>query len=534
MLDGRDVVAVLPTGGGKTLVYQLAGALMKGTTVVATPLIALMQDQVRRLSDEETAKPQRVASLTGAIRGDERVRLLEELKRGELDFLFATPEQLARPDVRTALKASSIDLFCVDEAHCISEWGFDFRPAYRELAAAAAAMGRPPILALTATAPETVRADVARELKLRDPVTVARGFDRSNLFFGVVRVPDADRRERQLAKLLTQYVGSSVVVYCTTRREAEETALALLELGINAGHYHGGMERALREEVQTAFLSDPEYGGLEVLCATSAFGMGIDKPDIRAVVHRTMPDSLEAYWQEAGRAGRDGDPADCILMYRREDQSVHQHLHRRSRPSETTLAKMVLLLSRVTTSKPQSDIVAQIAEDAEVARSGVVALIEDLDRLGYIVNLKHGVKFKGDAAQAMESLARHYATQVEIETSRLDMVASYAESVTCRRRYLLNYLGDDYPGELCLRCDNCLHIAEQRDADDWDIDAQKERVEADRGGPFAAGQPVRHPEWGDGAVQRIEGEILVVRFNSVGYRSMHAPTVVELGLLQPA
>jgi ATP-dependent DNA helicase RecQ len=395
-------------------------------------------------------------------------------------------------------------------------------------------MHRPPILALTATAPQTVRDDVARELKLRDPVTVARGFDRSNLFFGVIRVTDPDRRDRQLAKLLTQYSGSSVVVYCTTRRESEETALALLELGINAGHYHGGMERTLRDEVQEAFLSDPEYGGLEVLCATSAFGMGIDKADIRAVVHRTMPDSLEAYWQEAGRAGRDGETSDCILMYRPEDQSVHQHLHRRSRPSETTVAKMVLLLSRVETATPQADVIAHIAEVAEVARSGVVSLLEDLDRLGYIGEFKTGIRFKGDPAEAMEALAEHYATQVEVETSRLEMVAAYAESITCRRRYLLNYLGDDYPGELCLRCDNCLRIAESRNTDDWDVDLQEERVEADRSGPFSPGQPVRHPEWGDGAIQHIDGDLLVVRFDTVGYRSMHGPTVMERGLLDPA
>ena len=529
MLEGRDVVAVLPTGGGKTLVYQLAGALLGGTTIVATPLIALMQDQVRRLSDEETATPQRVESLTGAVRGEERVRLLDELRAGRLDFLFATPEQLARDDVRRALRASKIDLFVIDEAHCISEWGFDFRPAYRELAASARAMGRPPILALTATAPETVRIDVARELKLRDPITVARGFDRSNLYFRVVRVTDPDRRERQLAQLLEQYRGSSVVVYCTTRRESEETALALLELGINAGHYHGGMDRSLREEVQSAFL---EEGGLDVLCATSAFGMGIDKADIRAVVHRTMPDSLESYWQEAGRAGRDGEQSDCILMYRPEDQSVHHHLHRRSRPSETTLAKMVLLLSRIEKATPQPDIVTHIAEVAEVARSGVVALLEDLDRLGCISEFKTGIRFKGDAAHAMDALAAHYARQAEVETSRLEMVASYAESNTCRRRYLLNYLGDEYHGELCLRCDNCLRIAEQRETTDWDIDLEAERVEAERGGPFSPGQSVRHPEWGEGAVQRIDGEVLVVRFDEVGYRSMHTPTVIELNLLE--
>ncbi len=389
-------------------------------------------------------------------------------------------------------------------------------------------MGRPPILALTATAPEAVRVDVARELGLEDPVLVARGFDRPNLHFAVVRVTDPDRRERQLAKLLTEF-DDSVVVYCTTRREAQDTALALLELGESAGHYHGGMERALREEVQTAFLS----GELKVLCATSAFGMGIDKPNIRAVIHRTMPDSVESYWQEAGRAGRDGLPSDCVLLYRAEDRSVHEHLHRRSRPSETTVAKVVHVLSRIDTATPESDVVAQVAELASVARSGAVSLLDELDRFGHIAHFAKGIRFRGDPAAAMEALAAHQATQVEVETSRLDMVAAYAETTTCRRRFLLNYLGDDYPGELCLRCDNCLRIAERRGTEDWDEDSQQERIDADRGGPFAPGQSVRHPEWGEGSVQRVEGEVLVVRFDSVGYRSMHAPTVIERGLLTP-
>jgi ATP-dependent DNA helicase RecQ len=524
VLQGRDVVAVLPTGGGKTLVYQLAGTLLGGTTVVATPLIALMQDQIRRLTEHGDL---RVGSVSGSLRGEARRALLGRLRAGELDFLFTTPEQLARDDLRAALEESRIGLFCVDEAHCISEWGFDFRPAYRELAAAAERMGRPPILALTATAPEAVRRDVADELKLVDPELVARGFDRPNLHFDVVRVTDPDRRDRQLAKLLTG-LDTPAVVYCTTRRESEETAFALLELGVQAGHYHGGMERGLREEVQTAFLN----ADLDVLCATSAFGMGIDKPDIRAVVHRTMPDSLEAYWQEAGRAGRDHQPSDCVLLYRPEDRAAHEHLHRRSRPSERTVAKMVLIFSRVDVATPEAEVLASVCAAANVARSGAASLLEDLDRFGYITRFQTGIRWTGDPQQAMDDLAAHHAVQVEIEQSRLDMVAAYAETTTCRRRYLLNYLGDEYPAELCLRCDNCLRRAQARDTDDWDLDSQQERIDASRQGPFAPGEDVRHPAWGPGTVQRIEGETLVVRFDSVGYRSMHAPTVVERSLLE--
>ena len=531
-------MAVLPTGGGKTLVYQMAGTLLDGTTVIATPLIALMQDQVRRLTDEPGARPGRVESINGSIRGAQREQLLSELAGNRIDFMFCTPEQLARDDLRKALRKADVSLFVIDEAHCISEWGFDFRPAYRELAEAADAMGRPPILALTATAPEAVRRDVANELHLKDAALIARGCDRSNLSFGVVRVTDPDRRDRQLAKLISDLLPNLrnpasdevAVVYCTTRREAQDTAFALLELGLPAGHYHGGMERGLREEVQSSFISED----LRVLCATSAFGMGIDKANIRAVIHRTMPDSLEAYWQEAGRAGRDGFASDCVLMYRPEDRSIHEHLHRRSRPSETSVAKVVHLLSKVTRSRNETKVIAEIADAATVARSGIQALVEDLDRFGYVKRSGENLRFAGDPAVAMEELAAHQAIQVEVESSRLDMVASYAEATTCRRRYLLNYLGDDYPAELCLRCDNCLRVAQRRNTEDWDIDLERERVEADRGGPFSTGQTVRHPEWGDGAVQRVDGDTLVVRFESVGYRSMHAPTVIERRLLEPA
>lgn len=530
VLDGSDVIGVLPTGGGKTLVYQLAAALRGGVTVVATPLIALMQDQVRRL---EEAADLRIATVTGSVRGQHRTETLRAVADDEVDFLFATPEQLARDDVRGALHAADTRLFCVDEAHCISEWGFDFRPAYRELAGVCETLGRPPVLALTATAPEAVRRDIVSELRLADPVVVARGFDRPNLHFSVVRVTDPDRRHRQLAQVL-EGVAKPAVVYCTTRREAEEAALSLYELagdtGMTAGHYHGGMDRALRREVQDAFLSDQ----LDVLCATSAFGMGIDKRDIRAIIHHTMPDSLESYWQEAGRAGRDGQPADCVLLYRPEDRAVHEHLHRRSRPSESTVAKMVHVFSQTTTATADDEVIARVARVAEVARSGAAALLEDLDRFGYLRRFKSGIRWRGDPAQAMEDLAHHHAEQSHVEQSRLDMVNDYAETTRCRRRYLLNYLGDDYPAELCLRCDNCLRTAEQRDMDDWDLDAQQQRMEADRSGPFTSGAPVDHPEWGSGVVQRMEGEVVVVRFDSVGYRSMHAPTVLERGLLSPA
>ena len=538
ILDGRDVIAVLPTGGGKTLVYQLSGLMLQGTTVIATPLIALMQDQVRRLVEDQpddedpdpTLRSQEVASLTGAVRGEEREQLLRDLREGRLEFLFSTPEQLSRDDVRAALQESKIDLFCIDEAHCISEWGYDFRPAYRDLALAAEIMGRPPILALTATATEAVRRDVAVELGLDDPLVVARGFDRPNLHFAVERVPDPERRGRRLVRLLTEDVGSPAVVYCATRREAEETALVLLEHGVAAGHYHGGMERKLREEVQAAFLA----GETDVLCATNAFGMGIDKRDLRAVIHFTMPDSLESYWQEAGRAGRDGHPSDCVLYFRPEDRTVHEHLHRRSRPSEGSVAKMVHAYSRLSSWTAEGAALPEVAKAASVARAGAASLLEDLERHGHLERRDGQVRFVGDPKEAMEAMAELRVHQIDIEASRLDMMAAYAESTSCRRRYLLNYLGDEYPAELCLRCDNCLRLAAEVAPEDWELERQEERVERDRSGPFDPGASVVHPEWGTGVVQRIDRDVMVVLFEEVGYRSMHGPTVRERGLLTPA
>ena len=538
ILDGRDVIAVLPTGGGKTLVYQLSGLMLEGTTVIATPLIALMQDQVRRLVEDQpddtdpdpTLASNRVASLTGAVRGADREQLLADLAAGRLEFLFSTPEQLSRDDVRQTLRDTKVDLFCIDEAHCISEWGYDFRPAYRDLAFAAERMGRPPILALTATATEAVRRDVAQELKLRDPLVVARGFDRRNLHFSVERVPDPERRVRRLTRLLLEDVETPAVVYVATRREAEETALALLEQGIAAGHYHGGMERALREEVQDAFLD----GQTDVLCATNAFGMGIDKRDLRAVIHFSMPDSLESYWQEAGRAGRDGHPSDCVLYFRPEDRTVHEHLHRRSRPSEGSVAKMVLAYSRLTDWTGESEALKQVAKAASVARAGAASLLEDLERFGYLERADGSIRFTGAPEEAMEAMSTRREHQIGIEESRLDMMADYAETTSCRRRYLLNYLGDEYPAELCLRCDNCLRLAEGVAPDEWDLERQSERVERDRSGPFDPGAAVVHPEWGPGVVQRVDRDVMVVLFDEVGYRSMHGPTVAERGLLTPA
>jgi ATP-dependent DNA helicase RecQ len=532
VIQGRDVICVLPTGGGKTLIYQLAGAEIGGTTIVATPLLALMQDQVRRLRESNV----RVGAISGSIRGQNRVRVLEQLVQGRFDFCFATPEQLARDDTRAALVEAPVGLMVVDEAHCISEWGFDFRPAYRALSTVIDLMGRPPVLAMTATAPEAVRRDVGTELLLDDPLVVARGFDRPNLHFSVVRVTDVDRRDRQLADVL-RATRTPAIVYCTTRREAEETARALFELQVEsggrqlaAGAYHGGMERSLRREVQQAFLE----GQLEVLCATSAFGMGIDHPDIRTIVHRTMPDSVEAYWQEVGRAGRDGLPTDCVLMYRREDRAVHEHLHRRSRPSEGTVARMIHVVSQVEDARRHADVLAEMADQARVARSGAASLLEDLERFGYLERQDDRIHWRGDPAEAMEDLADHHATQVRVDDSRLTMLATYAEHDGCRRRFLLDYLGDEYDAELCLRCDECLREASRRSPDDWDVEAQAARVSDARSGPFARGEHVTHHAWGRGTVQRVDGDVVVVRFDDVGYRSMHAPTVMERGLLDSA
>jgi ATP-dependent DNA helicase RecQ len=369
VLAGTDVFALLPTGGGKSLCFQLPAVARPGLTLVISPLIALMKDQV----DSMTAMGIPATFLNSSIPGTETARRVEGLAKGEYRLLYVAPERLMQSRFLAELPGWNPRLIAIDEAHCISEWGHDFRPEYRQLATLRQSFPALPVLALTATATERVRKDIVRQLQLRDPGIYVASFNRPNLTYVV-----ADKSEGvdQAIAFIKARKGESGIVYCQSRKGTENLAADLAAAGVRAAAYHAGMEPPERARVQESFIRDET----QVICATIAFGMGIDKPNVRFVIHFDLPKNIEGYYQETGRAGRDGLRSDCLLLY-----------------SPGDLMKLVRFLD----DKP--------AEEKEIARR------------------------------------------------QLDEMMRYAESAVCRRRVLLQYFGETYPGENCGTCDNCLN-----------------------------------------------------------------------------
>jgi ATP-dependent DNA helicase RecQ len=304
VLAGEDVLAVMPTGSGKSLCFQLPALARRGLTLVVSPLIALMRDQVAQLGELGIA----AAALNSATDGSERQRVARTLRDRSLRLLYVAPERLMREDTLAMLKDAAIDLLAIDEAHCVSQWGHDFRPEYMRLREAAEALGGVQTIAVTATADAPTRDDVAGRLFVRRPRVFVRSFDRPNLFLAMRPKGNATR---QLAEKLDAHAGESGIVYCSSRRRTEELAQEFSAAGRRALPYHAGLEHVVRSQNQDAFLQEDGV----VMCATVAFGMGVDKPDVRFVFHADMPSSIEAYYQEIGRAGRDGLPADTFTLY---------------------------------------------------------------------------------------------------------------------------------------------------------------------------------------------------------------------------
>lgn len=316
-LDGRDTLAVMPTGGGKSLCYQIPALMKESLTVIVSPLISLMKDQIDSLIQSSVGD---AATLHSGLSPEERWDVERRVRSGEIKMLYVAPERLRSLEFVLSLRRAGVGLFVVDEAHCISEWGHNFRPDYLFLPRAVRDLGNPPVLALTATATPRVREDILRSMRLRDPKVVVTGFNRPNLTYRVRHVQGKDKLPHLLE--LIQATPPPGIVYATTRKDCETLAADLRRAGVEAAAYHAGLGAAERSEIQERFMTDE----LPVVVATVAFGMGVDKPNVRFVVHANIPASLPAYIQEAGRAGRDGEPSECVVLYRNADLGRRKRL----------------------------------------------------------------------------------------------------------------------------------------------------------------------------------------------------------------
>ncbi len=454
-IAGKDVLVVMPTGSGKSLCFQLPALELPGTTVVVSPLIALMKDQADALSKRGVS----VAAIHSGLSAEEERQALDHLENNRLEFVYVTPERLGNPEFRKLLlRQEKIDLFVVDEAHCVSQWGHDFRPEYLALGEAKQALGDPPVLALTATATADVVEDILGRLRIADAEVVHTGFDRENLFLSVSPVADEMDRRGQIARLLAGLEGSGII-YTATVKAVGEVSDWLGEQGIRVGSYHGRMKSADRSRIQEKFMTGEE----RVLVATNAFGLGIDKPDIRWVIHHHPPANLESYYQEFGRAGRDGETAHGMLLYHPDDLKLYRFFQSRRYPDSEELQNAHHALKRLSENAepPNMKEIEAISPLPKTKLKLAMTVLEDRD----VVEKDEKRRYKLIEADLglgdFERLARSSRERDERDRLRLHQVEEYALSRRCRWAYLLDYFTeeDTFP-EHCGHCDRCVPAQE--------------------------------------------------------------------------